>query len=311
MTDDANGPRSSDRHGSVAGTVVIPTRDRHRLLARCLESLSAAHAAEEIEVIVVDDGSRVPVTQRLVPGSLECRILRLGGVGPGTARNAGVHQARAPVVLFTDDDAEVGAGWVESALTFLTTNPDCVGVNGPVASPKWDPLYELSMASDARHHYWTCNVAYRRMTFLKAGGFRGHLFPNAHGEDIDLGMRMRNYGPIGYEAEMRVLHSPRCITVRDVVKQGRWAQTDLMLYALYPELTQDFTLPVRPALVKGALTRWTTSVGCSPNHGMLRRVARAALLAAVNVAATTGAVLVTPPGRNLRRRYRDTGTSGR
>jgi len=96
-------------------SVVVPTRDRPALLESCLRALAASTVAAQLQVIVVDDGSTPPVEAIVGPASLRVAIVRAGGVGPAQARNAGIARARAPIVLFTDDDTVAAAGWAEAA----------------------------------------------------------------------------------------------------------------------------------------------------------------------------------------------------
>ncbi len=92
-------------------TIVIPTHNRGAKLIATVERLLANDAVgfDEIEVIVVDDGSTVPAA-KLVDGlraspPLTLRCIRLvPNVGPAGARNAGFRCARGEIVLFVDDD---------------------------------------------------------------------------------------------------------------------------------------------------------------------------------------------------------------
>src|ERR1700677_2763896 len=92
-------------------TIVIPTHNRGEKLAATVERLLANDAGrlEEVDVIVVDDGSIVPVSpllDRLRPSPpFTLRCIRLDpNAGPAAARNAGFRCARGEVVLFVDDD---------------------------------------------------------------------------------------------------------------------------------------------------------------------------------------------------------------
>lgn len=109
-------------------SVVVPTRNRRRLLLRTLATVRAQRDVD-LEVVVVDDGS-ADGTADAVAALGDARITvvrhdRAGGVS--AARNAGLAQARAPWVAFLDDDdlwapdklaaqlaaaTDEGAGWV-------------------------------------------------------------------------------------------------------------------------------------------------------------------------------------------------------
>src|SRR5918995_1163359 len=85
-------------------TVVVPTRNRPRLLQRTLQSILAQQALADLEVIVVDDGSwpngaPEPATDARV------RVVRhQTRAGVAAARNRGIALARGRWIAFCDDD---------------------------------------------------------------------------------------------------------------------------------------------------------------------------------------------------------------
>ena len=82
-------------------TVVIPTRDRSQMLRRALDSVLAQEGLA-VEAIVVDDGSREPVS---VPQDDRASLVRHEvSRGVSEARNSGLARARAPWIAFLDDD---------------------------------------------------------------------------------------------------------------------------------------------------------------------------------------------------------------
>ncbi|MCU1313761.1 MAG: glycosyl transferase, group 2 family protein [Acidobacteriaceae bacterium] len=88
-------------------SVVIPTRNRPKLLVRAVRS--ALHQTlTDIEVIVVIDGPD-PATEAAMGALLDTRVRleRLTqSVGGSEARNIGVRTSRAPWIAFLDDDDE-------------------------------------------------------------------------------------------------------------------------------------------------------------------------------------------------------------
>lgn len=87
-------------------TVVIPTRDRWPVLASCGLRAALLQQDVDLEVVVVDDGSRDETPERLA----EIEDPRVRGLrhevseGVASARNAGIDSARAPWIAFLDDD---------------------------------------------------------------------------------------------------------------------------------------------------------------------------------------------------------------
>jgi glycosyltransferase involved in cell wall biosynthesis len=77
----------------------MPTRGPAPYLAEALGSI-AADGHEDVEVIVVEDGTNRVSAEEVRPA----RLLRLPYVGRAVARNVGVQQASAPSVAFLDAD---------------------------------------------------------------------------------------------------------------------------------------------------------------------------------------------------------------
>ncbi|MFV8166402.1 mycofactocin biosynthesis glycosyltransferase MftF [Mycobacterium sp. 134] len=103
-------PPSGPSHRDV--TVVIPVRDNgsglHRLIA----------ALRGLRVIVVDDGSAVPVSQLEFAGMhCDVQVLRhLRSNGPAAARNTGLAASETDFVAFLDSDVVPRRGWLEALL---------------------------------------------------------------------------------------------------------------------------------------------------------------------------------------------------
>ena len=89
-----------------AVSVVVPTHDREGFLARTLASVLRQDGVE-LEVVVVDDGSRAGLVAGVVAaaGDDRVRVVRHEvAQGVSAARNRGVAAAAGPWVAFCDDD---------------------------------------------------------------------------------------------------------------------------------------------------------------------------------------------------------------
>ena len=85
-------------------TVIIPTFTRVDLLVECLESL-ANQTYGDFQVLVVDDGSPVGEAVRQACESHGAELVRLARNGGfAGAANAGLAQARTPLVMLLNDD---------------------------------------------------------------------------------------------------------------------------------------------------------------------------------------------------------------
>lgn len=87
-------------------SIIVPLFNKAATVERTLASISA-QTLDDFEVIVIDDGS--------TDGSADLvarwpdpryRLIRQANAGPGSARNRGLAEARAPLVAFLDADDE-------------------------------------------------------------------------------------------------------------------------------------------------------------------------------------------------------------
>jgi GT2 family glycosyltransferase len=189
--------------------VVIPTRERWPVLRRTLEALASQKLdGASMEVVVVDNGSR--------DGSLE-RLRSFAGVrvveqplpGAAAARNRGIADATAPLVLFLGDDCvPVGEGFVRGHL-----EAHARGVTRAVVGDiDWDPSLPRTEVMDwlerAGHMvdaarlragpaspetFYTGNVSLPRSALLEVAGF-DQRFAGYGFEDLDLGLRLADRG---------------------------------------------------------------------------------------------------------------------
>lgn len=143
-------------------SVVIPTRDRPALLASALEALREQRwPFDSFEVIVVDDGSRTPVS--LPEFDLQVKLVRQHHKGPAAARNLGSQHASGEFLIFMDDDCLPGPNWLGEYAEALTQRPD-TALGGDIG------------ISDEANRYlqvseWIVNAALRHFDCRPGGGF--------------------------------------------------------------------------------------------------------------------------------------------
>jgi glycosyltransferase involved in cell wall biosynthesis len=91
-------------------SIVIPTYGRGQKLGATLDALLASdtNGLDDVEIIVVDDGSPEPVasvvSSRVACRPISLRCMRQPNAGPAAARNTGFRASRGVVVIFIDDD---------------------------------------------------------------------------------------------------------------------------------------------------------------------------------------------------------------
>lgn len=223
-------------------SVVICTYNRSELLVPALESVVAQNASDvRYELIVVDNNS-TDETRQVVESFIanrsndggdtssgdsssrdnaaSVRYVFEGKQGLSHARNAGIENARAPIVAFTDDDVRVAPDWVQSIKRSLDEHPEIDYVGGkvfprwerepsPWLTPEhWSPL-ALQDHGDAPFYVNVnrqiclvgANLSFRRTVFDQVGVFPPDLQRVKNGigsmEDHDFSMRCWRAGKQG------------------------------------------------------------------------------------------------------------------
>ena len=119
--------------------IVVPTRNQADSLDRCLDSLRADRSQVSREIVVVDNGSTDHTAEVVAShaAGASLRIRRVWDPTPGAsrARNAGIAQSQAPLILFADDDITVHDGWADALIASLSA-PSVVAAGGRVL-PAW------------------------------------------------------------------------------------------------------------------------------------------------------------------------------
>lgn len=186
---------------------VIPVYNRPDEVRELLESL-ARQTARDFEVIIVEDGSRVPCDAEVDAYSdrLDIKYMVIPNGGPGPARNYGARHAEGEYVVVLDSDCIVPPGYMEAVVAEIAaTGADAFG--GPDrASESFTPVQKAinySMTSffttggirgGAREldkfYPRSFNMGIRRSVYEAVGGFA----PMRFGEDIDLSIRLYQAG---------------------------------------------------------------------------------------------------------------------
>src|SRR5439155_19951670 len=205
-----------------AFSTVVPTYDRPKQLAACLQALGRLdYARESFEVIVVDDGSKTPAEAVVASfdGRLQVTLIVQLHSGPATARNAGAMRARGKYLAFTDDDCLPAPDWLQALTVRFDRAPDHL-VGGRIINALPENPYSTAAQllidymyahynSDRRHanFFASNNLAVNAERFRAIGGF-DTSFPLAAGEDREFCDRWLHYGyEMTYAPEVLVYHA--------------------------------------------------------------------------------------------------------
>ena len=207
-------------------SVIVPTYNREKVLAKALEAYLAQSSPQLIhELLVVDDGSTdgtgsmVQEFSRRSPFPI--RYLQQPNKGPAAARNVGIREARSNLVLFTDSDIIPECDLVEQHIKWHKNNPQITAaVLGYVTWPpeikatpfmRWygeeGALFDYRQLRGKREadfrFFYTCNLSLKT-DFLRTCGQFDEDFRSASWEDTELGYRL-------HKAGLRLLYNPQAV----------------------------------------------------------------------------------------------------
>ncbi|GAC67761.1 mycofactocin biosynthesis glycosyltransferase MftF [Gordonia soli] len=210
-------------------TVVIPVRDNQSGVDRLLAALSG------VAVIVVDDGSPVPIT---VSGP-DVDLIRFDeNRGPSAARNAGSAKATTPFVAFLDSDVVPPRDWLTMLLghfsdpTVAVVAPRIVGLSrsgrGRTPAERYENGYSsLDMGPDECSVVPGTKVPYvpSAAMVVRRSAFCEFDESTRVAEDVDLCWRLHGSGwRLRYDPVAEVAHDHRS-DLRSVLGRRRYYGT--------------------------------------------------------------------------------------
>jgi GT2 family glycosyltransferase/SAM-dependent methyltransferase/glycosyltransferase involved in cell wall biosynthesis len=234
-------PLSSDPQVSI----IIPVHGQWAFTDACLRSIAAAMVSVPYEVLVIDDASMDETAAELA----ECRGIRVvsleENVGFVRACNEGAAAARADLLFFLNNDAQIMSGSIEQLVETMSRD-DTVGMVGSKLVYPDGRLQEAGGIIWADGTGWNygrgddpgdaaANVVrdvdyvsgaallVRKDIFDEVGGFDERYSP-AYYEDVDLAFAVRNKG-------YRVVVQPNSVVVHhEGISHGVDVNTGLKRY---------------------------------------------------------------------------------
>ena len=263
-------------------SVVISTLGSYALLERVLDGLGRQDVDPgRFEVLVVVDRADPDpsaVTRAIGHRPYGIRVLTGTIRGASANRNTGWHAARAPLVLFTDNDTVPVAGLVGEHLRWHRNAPAGeVVVIGPVrwarelgVTPfmRWlEHGIQFDFASiegteASWAHVYSANVSIKRSFLERVGGFDEERLPYGH-EDLDWGYRAQDHG-------LRVLFNRKAIV-------DHWRSMDLEFWKVRAErvaVTERRFCRLHPQVRPTLHDRFSYAAALPPQRGRAARVAR-------------------------------------
>ncbi len=201
-------------------SVVLPVKNNQKGVTLFLSEFLKTHPPSRYprEIIIVDNDSQPPISipAECVIDGLNITVLRSSAPGPACARNLGIMHSQTEWVLFTDSDCILAQTFL---LGYFEAMNGSIGYAGTVKAWGRDHLslyYESQevltpppMRGDGvrRPEYVnTANTLIWRPALEDIGGFDESI-TIAAGEDIDLGLRLREIGNLSFAPVACVYHN--------------------------------------------------------------------------------------------------------
>lgn len=204
-------------------TVAIPTYRREGVLIDTIKAL-LKQSHQNLELLVVDQSTQhLPETEAALAKITDHRWRYVKAKPPSlpAARNFCLQIARAPIVLFLDDDIVPTKDLVKYHLQTFTNHPELSVVGGRVLQEGFPIKNEVLCFDDyaVSHGVFTAteagytnafpggNHSLRVKDALEVGGFETRYYGNAFREESDMALKMTRAGmKIYYEPRAELLH---------------------------------------------------------------------------------------------------------
>lgn len=219
-------------------SLVLTTFNRSKILAQTLESLSTLHLGGAAwEVLLVDNTGGDPETRAVAQafsGRLPLELLIEPRPGTNYARNQAVEQARAPLIVFTDDDVAPDPDWLTELRGGVARWPDTDLFGGRIL-PLWPEGgqppschsflenayaiadWKLPEGPYSAHRVFGPNMAYRASIFHEGWRFDPRIGPDGSdtymtGSETSLNLELERAG-------FRPVYLPRALVRHRVQRE--------------------------------------------------------------------------------------------
>ncbi|WP_243371811.1 glycosyltransferase family A protein [Geotalea sp. SG265] len=161
-------------------SVVIPCFNHGRYLAEAVDS-ALDQTYEDLEVVVVNDGSTDPETIQLLQefSRPRTRIIHTPNKGLAAARNTGIQASSAAYILPLDADDLIGSTYVEQAVAILERQPEigivyCHAEKFGAMNGNWQ-LPAFSPARICIENPIFCTALFRKSDWELVGGYKTYM----------------------------------------------------------------------------------------------------------------------------------------
>jgi glycosyltransferase involved in cell wall biosynthesis len=160
-------------------SIIIPCYNHGQFIADAIDSVMN-QTYRDFEIIVVNDGSTDPYTNRLLESYQSCcRLIVTGNQGVGAARNTGIGESTGSYILPLDADDRIADSYLEKAVAVLDTNPNvgivyCRAEFFGETTGKWE-LPEYSFPEILLGNMIFCSGFYRKSDWQTVNGYNSNM----------------------------------------------------------------------------------------------------------------------------------------
>jgi len=177
---------------SIIIPIIVDNEQLLQMVVKCLQHIGKTTTKENVELIVVDNGSKLPAYFKT-----DIYIKNPTNIGYGAAINQGIKLSHGKYIIPMNDDAFVNNGWFEPLIEALEKDksigvirPTQIGSgNYPAEKKKFG---EDEIVFEQKDYHGFC-YAMPREVFDKVGLFDEQFSP-AYCEDVDMWVRITKAG---------------------------------------------------------------------------------------------------------------------
>jgi glycosyltransferase involved in cell wall biosynthesis len=234
-------------------SVIVPTYNRSASLKRTLNALCLqTYPLRDFEVIVISDGctDETSAAVRSYDAPFTLHFVEQHNRGASTARNSGAEYAKAPVLLFVDDDVEPMPGLLAAHVRahhgkqhqvvigpYPGASVSALDFAGLERRAWWDETFTRMRAPGHRFMFTDLvggNFSIEKELFAQVGRFDPTF--GCH-EDSELGMRLiMRTAEFNFAPEASAYHHEERTLARSFDRKREEGGTDVRIARLYPDL---------------------------------------------------------------------------
>ena len=178
-------------------SVVIPCYNHGEYIEGAVESV-LGQTYQDIEIIIINDGSTDELTNRLLSGYTRPKttVLTTSHQGLANARNAGIKKSSGEYILPLDADDKIGSRYAEEAVKILDNDANvgivyCEAEMFGRTTGRWN-LREYSLLQELIENRIFCSAFFRKCDWVTAGGYNPIMLYGY--EDWDLWLSLIGLG---------------------------------------------------------------------------------------------------------------------